>query len=297
MHLPRAFLENIVRIWGSHGSQWLKDLPELISFLCVEWQLSNVVVFDNLSFNFVARAYSSFYNKPVVLKVSFPCPEFLNESRALEYYNGHGCARLLELDRAKSAMLLDLIEPGVTVRSWFPAYDNNAVKVACDVIKKLHVRSITTPENFQTIDQWFSLFYTLTVPEELKKHVLKARMLVDELKQDSPELYVLHGDLHHDNILLDDNGTGIAIDPKGVIGEQAYEVGAFMCNPEELSQQSNLKAIMTSRLDLFSKLLSIDRERIAKACFVRIVLSACWTVQCKGDWRDDVRFADLILKS
>ena len=168
---------------------------------------------------------------------------------------------------------------------------------ACQVMKKLHSRHIDPKSDFQTLDQWFSLFNTLEVPEDLKKHVAKAREIVQELKQTAQELHLLHGDLHHDNILLDASGAGIAIDPKGVIGEQAYEVGAFMCNPEELSAQSDFPSIIAHRLDQFSKTLNIDQQRLAKACYVRIILSACWTVQDKGDWRDDVRFAELVLQS
>ena len=119
------------------------------------------------------------------------------------------------------------------------------------------------------------LFNTLEVPEDLKKRVAKARELVQELKQTAQELHLLHGDLHHDNILLDAQGNGIAIDPKEVIGEQAFEVGAFMCNPAELSEQPNVPEIMARRLDQFSQILSIDRQRLAKACYVRVILSAC----------------------
>ena len=50
--------------------------------------------------------------------------------------------------------------------------------------------------NFQTMDEWFSLFNTLEVPEDLKKRVAKARELVQELKQTAQELHLLHGDLH-----------------------------------------------------------------------------------------------------
>lgn len=296
MKLPQPFIENITRVWGQKGAAWLKELPDLIKFFSIQWQLTNIIPFDNLSFNYVARAYSAYHNTLVVLKIGIPSPEFLKEAKALEYYGGNGCARLLKFDQPKSAMLLELIQPGTTVRSWFPAHDDKAVEIACQVMKKLHSRAIIDPSDFQTIDQWFSLFKTLEIPEDLQKHVAKARLLADELKQATQAHYLLHGDLHHDNILLDSKGNGIAIDPKGVVGEQAYEVGAFMCNPAELSQQSNLDEIMASRLDQFSKLLSIDRNRLAKACYVRMILSACWTVQDKGDWRDDVRFAQEIIK-
>lgn len=296
MKLPRPFIENIVRIWGDQGVAWLKELPDLIKFFSIQWQLNDVKPFDNLSFNYVARAYSNYYNQPIVLKIGIPCPQFINEAKALECYGGNGCVKLLAHDFIKHGMLLALIQPGTTVRSFFPEKDEQAVEFACQVMKKLHARSVDSKSDFPTMDQWLSLFDTLEVPEDLKKYVAKARELAQELKLSPQEQHLLHGDLHHDNILLSSSGSGIAIDPKGVIGEQAYEVGAFMCNPAELSAQSDFPAIIARRLDLFSKILDIEQDRLAKACYVRVILSACWIVQDKGDWRDDVRFAEQIIK-
>ncbi len=296
LNLPQIFIENILRIWGDQGSAWLKELPDLIKFFSIQWQLNDIKPFDNLSFNYVARAYSNYYNQPVVLKIGAPCPQFINEARALEFYGGNGCVKLLAYDSHKLGMLLALIQPGTTLRSFFPVRDDIAIEYACRVMKKLHARPVDSKSDFPTMDQWLSLFDTLEVPEKLKKHTAKARQLAHELKMGAQKQHLLHGDLHHDNILLSASDSGIAIDPKGVIGEQAYEVGAFMCNPAELSAQPDYPAIIARRLDLFSKLLSIDRSRLAKVCYIRIILSACWTVQDKGDWRDDFRFAEQIIK-
>lgn len=67
-----------------------------------------------------------------------------------------------------------------------------------------------------------------------------------------------------------------------------------MCNPGNLSEQPDLSAILTRRLDQFSQILNLDQKRLAHACYVRIVLSACWTVQAKGSWHDDIQYATLI---
>src|SRR5207244_1723119 len=44
---------------------------------------------------------------------------------------------------------------------------------------------------------------------------------------------LLHGDLHHYNVLFDARRGWLAIDPKGVVGELEYEVGAALRNPYE----------------------------------------------------------------
>lgn len=295
MNLPKEFLENINRIWGNKGNVWLQQLPKLIEHFALKWQLKDVKHFDNLSFNYVAHAYSNLFKAPVVLKIGVPSREFLNELRALEFYDGNGSVKLLASDGQKYGMLLAHIEPGTTLRSFFPQKEKEAVEYACAVMKKLHTNQLPSHAGFATITNWFSLFNKLAVPHDLQNHVKQAQALVDELQSTAQSHHLLHGDLHHDNILLDTSGNGIAIDPKGVIGEAAYEVGAFMCNPAELSAQPDVASILARRLDQFSQILKIERDRLAKACYARIILSACWTVQDKGNWHDDAKFAEYII--
>ncbi len=64
--------------------------------------------------------------------------------------------------------------------------------------------------------------------------VLKCSVHHDELAQElllsQGEPVLLHGDLHHYN-LLQHQDTWLAIDPKGVVGEREFEIGAFLRNP------------------------------------------------------------------
>lgn len=294
MNLPTEFIQNIIRIGGAQGSLWLAQLPGLIAHFTREWKLKQVTHFENLSFNYVAHAYSDLFGGPVVLKIGFPHPSFSNEQKALAFYNGNGAVKLLSHDATRYAMLLERIVPGTTARSLFPDQDDRAVEYACKAMQKLHTHQIKSHSDFQTIDEWFTLFDTLEIPGDLQPFVHKAKQLVRQLALDEQPHYLLHGDLHHDNILLNAAGKPIAIDPKGVVGERAYEVGAFMCNPAELCEQPDVSGLLNRRLDLFSTILTIDRHRLAKACYARIILSACWTVEAKGNWQDDAMFAKYI---
>ena len=42
---------------------------------------------------------------------------------------------------------------------------------------------------------------------------------------------LLHGDLHHGNVLSARRRPWLAIDPKGVVGERAFDAGALLYNP------------------------------------------------------------------
>jgi streptomycin 6-kinase len=281
-------------IWGNEGILWLNELPERIAYFSTQWHLQNIIPFENLSYNYVAQAQSIYHGK-VVLKIGIPSEYFIDEMKALTFYNGHGCVKLLESDADKGGMLLTMAGSGKTARSLFPHDDSKAVSIACQIMNELHKQPVTKNAHFNSLHDWFSLFTTLDVPRDVHPYVAKAQLFVEQLEQSKQEEYVLHGDLHHDNIVLTSETSGIAIDPKGVIGERAYEVGAFMCNPQELSKQKNISTILIDRLDQFSKELEIDSQRLAKAIYTRIILSVCWTVQDKGNYQDDLFFADQLL--
>ena len=76
----------------------------------------------------------------------------------------------------------------------------------------------------------------------------------------------------------------LVIDPKGVIGEPAYEVAAFIRNPiPELLTHADAPNIIHNRITRFANLLGIPAKRILDWCFVESVLSWIWNIQDKLD--------------
>jgi streptomycin 6-kinase len=111
----------------------------------------------------------------------------------------------------------------------------------------------------------------------------KARQLRDELLESSAKAVLLHGDLHHDNI-LQQGDDWIVIDPKGVIGEPAYEVAAFIRNPiPELLALNNAVTVISDRITRFAEILEIPERRILDWCYVQAVLAWAWALEDGGD--------------
>lgn len=106
-----------------------------------------------------------------------------------------------------------------------------------------------------------------------------ARSLASDLIKSQGSPVLLHGDLHHDNVLKNKDDW-VAIDPKGVMREPAYEVGAFIRNPlPELFESKHIQEILSKRFDCFSALLRVDRQRLIDWSFVQAVLAACWACE------------------
>jgi streptomycin 6-kinase len=84
---------------------------------------------------------------------------------------------------------------------------------------------------------------------------------------------LLHGDLHHFNILRAERQLWLAIDPKGLIGDPGFDIAAFMRNPSPRSAAVHA----SRRLDILSSELGLDRQRTRDWCFAEAVLNACWS--------------------
>jgi streptomycin 6-kinase len=106
-----------------------------------------------------------------------------------------------------------------------------------------------------------------------------ARARLRELTSTVSARTVLHGDLHHDNLLWsDERQAWVAIDPHGVVGDRGYDVGALLINPWRDAPADRV----ARRLDILREMLGEDRDRLAAWGLVRAVLAEAWTVQVAG---------------
>ncbi len=112
-----------------------------------------------------------------------------------------------------------------------------------------------------------------------------ARSTLRELLASSDECFVLHGDLHHDNLLWsDERRAWIAIDPHGVVGDRGYDVGPLLINPWRMHDPWRRDPVekLAHRRDVLHEVLGFDRKRLAAWGFVRAVLAEAWNVHDIG---------------
>jgi len=297
VNLPPDFLQTIRDTFGRPGVAWLSALPDLIAEASRRWDLTDIHPVPNLSYNFVA--YANWAEKPVVLKLGVPNDELSSGIAALRFYDGRGACRLLAADPGKGMLLLERLLPGVMASTLQD--DEGATRIAADVMSQLW-RPV--PENrgdFIQLRDWFDGFERLRdrfdggtgpLPEAL---VETAESLSWDLLADNKDETLLHGDFHHYNLLESERGW-LAIDPKGVIGPQAYEVGPLLINPVEhfLCARDPI-AQTTRRVAILSEVLGMERERIRNWGICHSVLSACWSLEDKGDWTYAIRCAGIIM--
>lgn len=300
MSIPETFARTMVELYGPAGAAWVKRLPTLIRECEQRWSLTVGPPFPNLSYNYVAPAVRA-DGAPVVLKLGVVNAELLAEIEALRLYDGRGCARLLAADPAQGILLLERLLPGAPLTHLAEVDDEQATTIAAQVMQTLW-RPLPTGHPFPTTAKWAAGLQRLRAtfdggtgpfPAAL---VETAERLFTELLASSAEPVLLHGDLHHDNILAAGREPWLALDPKGLAGEPAYEVGALMRNPSpQVWQWPNLGRVLARRLDQLAEMLGFERERLWGWSLAQAVLSAWWSYEDHGrGWEEGIACAELL---
>jgi streptomycin 6-kinase len=95
---------------------------------------------------------------------------------------------------------------------------------------------------------------------------------------------IYNGDLHHENILLDArHGRWLAIDPKGLAGEPAYETGALLRNQlPDPWDSARARRMLARRVDQLAEQLGLERVRLRGWGLAQAVLSAWWRIEDEG---------------
>jgi len=289
-----AFIKNTRQRGGAKGRQWLESLPNIVNQLAHKWSLTNLKPLENLSYNYVLQAYCSDVI-PVILKIGLEPSEIEQEEKALRFYQGQGCVNLLESDFDKGALLLESIKPGLTLKTLFPHHDTRAIAHSVKVMKQLHAVPVMHSFGFPTLDKHLESLFKVSQNALPKRELKKAQTLARILLCSQATPVLLHSDLHHENILFHETKGWLAIDPRGVVGEPAFEVGTFIYNPiPDLLAQNNASSIIATRLNLFAQLLEIDLQRLKDWAYVQTVLSACWDVEGNASNKYAIECANLI---
>ena len=112
----------------------------------------------------------------------------------------------------------------------------------------------------------------------------EAESLYAELLASSAPPVLLHGDLHHGNVIAAAREPWLAIDPKGLVGEPAYEVGALLRNPlPQLLGWTNPVRVTERRVARLSEELGLERERVRGWGLAQAMLSSWWSIEDEGE--------------
>jgi streptomycin 6-kinase len=264
--IPPLLTRNVTEVWPADGADWLARLPALVDDIVAEWGLTLGQRYP-MTFHWVASVTTA-AGAPAVLKLGVPDGHLHAEAEALRIFDGDGAVRLLAEDRDRGALLEERAAPGTTLSRLVPADDETATDVLLAAGRRLH--RVPPPDcalpHLRAYRDGFRSPGTVD-----PKLVDRAAELFDDLCASSPGDVVLHGDLHHDNVLRDDADGWTAIDPHGLVGDPGFEIGALLYNPDPADRDPALLRLVPARLDRLG-----GSDRTVAWGFVMAVLSCVW---------------------
>ena len=212
--------------------------------------------------------------RPAMLK-QLRDPDELRGAQLLAWWQGQGAVAaydqspgVLLMERATGPSALALLQQGD---------DAQATRAVCDTAALLHAqRQPVLAAQLPNVQTWFvALNCPLALPlSAAQAGVLQQCAAVAQALLNAPEhALVLHGDLHHGNVLQSARGW-LAIDPKGVVGERGFELAVLLCNPDV--EADGHDSALLARAQQMAAVAGVDRRRLVQWAAARSALSAAW---------------------
>lgn len=159
--------------------------------------------------------------------------------------------------------------------------DDAATMIAAEVVARLHApREMPAPASLTKLtDNFASLFVKAEQErrEGRRSQFVEAAELADRLLASQIDMRPLHGDIHHENILQGGRGW-LAIDPKGVFGDPAFDIANLFYNPVE-SELRTSEARAVSMAAVLAKTLRCDIVKVLDYAISFSALSASWHLE------------------
>jgi streptomycin 6-kinase len=268
--VPEELAANLLRYFGEAGREFAAGVPGRVEELATRWSLRVGPALLGARTAWVAPCLRA-DGSDAILRIGYP--EFASggEAEALRSWQGRGSVRLLDSDRSRNALLLERCLPGTPLSVGHDV--DEVLGVAAGLLRRLwrggtasssHARLSTLAEQRASEAERRRGLR----PEGLDAAlVAEAIGLWRQLPGGNDEV-LLHADFHPRNVLAAGREPWLAIDPKPLLGDPAYEpvplvleAGASL-GPEEVDRAGWSEEI-GRRVRVVSRHLDLEAPRVA----------------------------------
>ena len=210
---------------------------------------------------------------PAMLKVAMDNDE-KHGNRLMTWWDGDGAAQVLAhhedgllMERAMGRRSL--------MHMAMHGEDDEASRILCSALARLHAPRPMRPPPLVELGPWFASLRIAAVQHgglyDLSLQTAEALFAAPQ------DVVVLHGDMHHDNVLDFESRGWLAIDPKRVRGERGFDYANLMCNPDLPTATD--PARFRRQLDVIVEAAGLDHRRLLQWVLAFAGLSAAWFLE------------------
>lgn len=251
---------------------------------------------------------------PVILKYDTNIPQLKSEYHMLAKLNGHHSCKVYAFNEDKGQLLEERILPGTKLRAEksmekrLDAFAEVFEAIHIDVVEDAQARTGEhkllrrgTSSYLDWLEKEYEYCETeIKVLEDAEKdevmvqklfswknYALQALTIGKELFEKYPDRVLLHGDLHHDNLLLREDGDYVFVDPKGVVGPKIFDLPRFILNELETEYDEDDVAHIKSVITTLCEKLDYPEEDVQKLFFMETVLANIWSMEDGEDVNEE----------
>jgi len=293
--------ENIINRFGR--AFYEKVMADMDAY-AGKWALTSFQLVPSYSANLVFLCESERFGSAVLKLSNLSHDEILTELNTLREYDGRRFCKVFDADMENGVILEECVRPGIPLRD--ESSLDKRLSVFCSLYKGLHIAPAKS-DMYPTYTQWVGRITEYMSKREdckpLYAHMKKANDICLSVAAQYSQTMLLHGDLHHDNILLGADGRYVIIDPKGVIGDPVFDIPRFVLNEFEDDKNADLYNKINGIIGTLEKNLHIPNEIIRQCLYVETAMGTCWcvddgsTLEEHPDLMPTVDFAESILNT
>jgi len=206
----------------------------------------------------------------------------------MAWWGGQSAARVLE--HAGNAILLERAESQTLLADFARnGKDDEASQIICAVVAALHAPRAGPLPELVTLSRWFRDLEPAAAA--LGGILAVSASTAHELLAAPRNPCVLHGDIHHGNVLYFGERGWLAIDPKGLAGEQGFDYANLFCNPDVATALAPGR--FARQIRLVADTAELGRRRLLQWVLAWAGLSSAWSLSGGASPHADLAVAEL----
>ncbi|OLF53016.1 aminoglycoside phosphotransferase family protein [Pseudomonas chlororaphis] len=184
---------------------------------------------------------------------------------AAQVYGHHGDGLLMERAMGRRSLM----------QMALAGEDDEVSRIVCASLARLHAPRAAPLPPLLSLGEWFQALR----PAARREGGVFRRSLAtaEELLATPREQVVLHGDIHHDNVLDFEQRGWLAIDPKRVMGERGFDFANLICNPDLPTSADPRR--FTRQVEVIAQAAGLERKRLLQWVLAYTGLSAAWFLE------------------
>ncbi len=266
----------------------------LLEKYCALWNLSEPSLIAKTNTSHVYKV--AYQNISAVLKVYTELgriheaigPQFLKEC------NGNGVIDVYEFN--DEACFLYYVDGNEVLSLVEQEKDEEATLIIAQTLSKIHKTPIPKNHPYKTFDTHMRRLFEYAPMDHAPNIVKRAAAFASSKIRKQIEISMLHGDMHHKNVMYDTQKGWLALDPQCVVGDRAYDCANTLHNPHQRPDLTEDKDRLLKQAEILGTELNITPQRIIDYAYIHGALSSCWTKEDNGHYGEDALRTSKILE-